>query len=257
MMRPILFLLKSTFPSISESRNVAPSRERMRMSGSKPLIERGVSPSLVGLMLCLCGLLTATTATAQGPGARPRPGPDRAASATTAVPAASPLPSAAEIDAADLAITADVTARELLFEVVPNPTVEFTGRPERETKWEAERRNLPRPVQPGVTYRDFGIRLVITSRFADIERIVAEALGEVPVSDAAAPQQPTNTTPSVTTPIVVSPPEATVSATEKLSPPSSLSPPPSATSPSVMAASPSPRRHQARPRRGGNGRRRS
>jgi hypothetical protein len=38
-------------------------------------------------------------------------------------------------------------------------------------------------VEPGVTYRNIGIRLKIVSRFADIERIVAEALGEVPVTD--------------------------------------------------------------------------
>ncbi|MBA3323436.1 MAG: hypothetical protein H0T45_18595 [Pyrinomonadaceae bacterium] len=70
---------------------------------SKPVIEHGVLPSLVGLMLCSCVLLlTATTAMAQGSGAQP----DRAASATAAVPAASPLPSAAEIKATDLAITA-------------------------------------------------------------------------------------------------------------------------------------------------------
>lgn len=91
-------------------------------------------------------------------------------------------------DSADLAITATVTARELRFDVVPNPTVEFTGKPKRDTVWNAERQNLPRPVQPGVTYRDIGIRLTITSVFADIDRIVAEALGEVPVTDNA-PQE--------------------------------------------------------------------
>ena len=84
---------------------------------------------------------------------------------------------------ADLSITARVTARELRFEKVPNPTVEFTGRPQRETVWEAERENLPAQVRPGETYRDIGIKLRITSVFADIERIVAEALGEVPISD--------------------------------------------------------------------------
>ena len=84
---------------------------------------------------------------------------------------------------ADLSITANVTARELKFEIVPNPVVEFPGRPRRETAWEAERTNLPRPVQPGVTYRDIGVRLKIVSVFADIERIVAEALGEVPTTD--------------------------------------------------------------------------
>jgi hypothetical protein len=100
---------------------------------------------------------------------------------------------------ADLSITANVTASELRFEVVPNPTVDFSGKPERETVWDAERENLPRPVQPNVTYRNIGIRLKITSIFPDIDRIVAEALGEAPTTDALpddnkrdtpAPQQP-------------------------------------------------------------------
>lgn len=96
-------------------------------------------------------------------------------------------------EALDLSITANVTARELRFDVVPDAKVEFPGKPERNTVWEAERQNLPRPVQPGVTYRDIGIQLKITSVFADIDRIVAEALGEVPATDDAAPppaQQP-------------------------------------------------------------------
>ncbi|HYY41095.1 MAG TPA: hypothetical protein VE775_00095, partial [Pyrinomonadaceae bacterium] len=76
-----------------------------------------------------------------------------------------------------------ITARELKFDEVPNATVEFTGQPRRTTVWDAARHNLPRPVQPGVTYRDIGIQLVITSVFADIDRIVAEALGEVPRTD--------------------------------------------------------------------------
>lgn len=103
-------------------------------------------------------------------------------------------------ESADLAITATVTAKELLFEVVPNPTVEFPGKPKRDTVWDAERENLPRPVQPGVTYRDIGIRLKIVSRFADIERIVAEALGEVPVTDEVQPPQNTTPQPSTTPP---------------------------------------------------------
>lgn len=107
----------------------------------------------------------------------------------------------ASVESADLSITATVRAKELTFEVVPSPTVEFPGKPVRETVWDAERENLPRPVQPGVTYRDIGIRLKITSRFADIERIVAEALGEVPVTDEmrpeniAPPEQRNTTTP--------------------------------------------------------------
>ncbi|HEX8071259.1 MAG TPA: hypothetical protein VF546_14990 [Pyrinomonadaceae bacterium] len=100
----------------------------------------------------------------------------------------------ADAEHADLAITANVTARELCFEIVPNPTVEFPGRPERKTVWAADRQNVPRPAQPFVTYRDIGVRLRIASVFADIDRIVAEALGERPVTDEQPP--PVDTTPS-------------------------------------------------------------
>lgn len=126
----------------------------------------------------------------------PRQTPEQTPERRDAPPAAqSPLPSPAAspnvaTDATgepDLSITANVTARELLFEVVPTPKVEFPGRPRRDNVWEAERTNLPPQVQPGVTYRDIGIRLKITSVFADIERIVAEALGEIPASDGNAP----------------------------------------------------------------------
>jgi hypothetical protein len=134
-----------------------------------------------------------------------------AQSSTTGTPAEQNTPqstaqrSATQVspETADLAITATVTAKELSFKVVPNPTVEFTGKPERDTVWDAERDNLPRPLQPGITYRNIGIRLKIVSRFADIERIVAEALGEVPATDripakeTSAPQQ--NTQPPAST----------------------------------------------------------
>ncbi|MDQ4122535.1 MAG: hypothetical protein M3209_13945 [Acidobacteriota bacterium] len=89
-----------------------------------------------------------------------------------------------DIANADVVILANVRAKELKFEVVPNTKVEFFGKPERRTFWETDRQNLPESVQPGVTYRNIGIQLRIVSRFADIERIVAEALGEIPVSDA-------------------------------------------------------------------------
>ncbi|HEY0546105.1 MAG TPA: hypothetical protein VGC91_12065 [Pyrinomonadaceae bacterium] len=100
-----------------------------------------------------------------------------------------------ETDSADLSITANVTARELRFEVVPTPTVTFTGNPERKTTWDASRQNLPRPVQPFVTYRNIGIQLKITSVFADIDRIVAEALGEAPVTDNIPPPAANATVP--------------------------------------------------------------
>lgn len=95
------------------------------------------------------------------------------------------LPPDPSVEAADIAITANVRARSLVFETVPNPTVTFPGSHARDTVWEAQRENLPTPVEPGVTYRNIGIRLKITSVFRDIDRIVAEALGEVPVQDDA------------------------------------------------------------------------
>ena len=88
-----------------------------------------------------------------------------------------------DVEAADIAIIANVTASELRFDVVPNPTVEFLDKSKNKTIWEAQRFNLPDKIEPGVTYRNIGIRLKITSRLADIERIVAEALGEVPITD--------------------------------------------------------------------------
>lgn len=128
-------------------------------------------------LLLLCGLSVCAAASAQRRAA-PRPTPTPEQSNITQSNAQK-----VDADKADLAITARVTARELKFDEVPNAHVEFTGQPRRETVWDAARQNLPRPVQPGVTYRDLGIHLVITSVFADIDRIVAEALGEVPRTD--------------------------------------------------------------------------
>lgn len=138
---------------------------------------------------------------------------------------------------ADLSITARVTARELRFEKVPNPTVEFTGRPRRETVWEAERENLPAQVRPGETYRDIGITLHITSVFADIERIVAEALGEVPVSDDAPPG-----------PDAATPAPARPASSPQLAPRTSAAPQISPAPPPVTNSTTQPRR---RPTRGG------
>lgn len=116
-------------------------------------------------------------------------------SAQTPPPQRQGAPRESEADAnADVSITARVTADSLRFEKVPNPRVEFTGKQKRETVWESERENLPQQVRPGETYRNIGITLHIRSVFADIDRIVAEALGEVPKSDdappAPAPPQP-------------------------------------------------------------------
>jgi hypothetical protein len=140
-----------------------------------------------GLAICLVITISPGTSFAQK---KKRPAPARRATTKPAATrVAEPeiqlerLPADPAVEKADLSITAHVRARSLKFETVPNPTVEFPGSPARDTVWEAQRENLPTPVQPGVTYRNIGIRLKITSIFRDIDRIVAEALGEVPITD--------------------------------------------------------------------------
>jgi hypothetical protein len=84
----------------------------------------------------------------------------------------------------DVAITAVVKARELVFDEVPNVTVTFIGPAENGTVWKTDRENLPDKVQPKVIYRDIGIRLTISSTLANIEQIVDEALAAPPKSAA-------------------------------------------------------------------------
>ena len=130
-------------------------------------------------------------------------------SARTQEPAAPPMPvlpdirNDPDVEAADVAIIANVTIKELLFDVVPNPKVDFLGKDKTATVWHTDRFNLPDEVKPGVTYRNVGIRLKITSRLADIDRIVAEALGEVPINDGV--NQPTNVAPPETSKPVAAP----------------------------------------------------
>lgn len=93
-------------------------------------------------------------------------------------------------ESADISITATVTARELKFEVVANSTVDFSGTFARDTVWDAERENLPRPVEPGVIYRNISVRLVITSIFPEPERVVSEALNESSRPSVSPPKRP-------------------------------------------------------------------
>ena len=105
-----------------------------------------------------------------------------------AEPAAEPAPQI-DPETADLVIEAFVHIDELRFDAQPEVRIDFFGGPDLETDSGTERVNLPRPVQPGVTYRDVGIRLWIVSVFADIDRIVAEALGEVEAGETAPPAE--------------------------------------------------------------------
>jgi hypothetical protein len=139
---------------------------------------------LVLIVLVLCFLVNTPSGIAQK---KPTQGKSAKPSKTETAPRQQPpmpvLPDIRndpDVKAADVAIIANVTAEELRFDVVPNSTVEFSGKPRSETIWHADRFNLPDKIEPGVTYRNIGIRLKITSSLADIDRIVAEALGEIP-----------------------------------------------------------------------------
>jgi hypothetical protein len=71
---------------------------------------------------------------------------------------------------ADIELTADVKARELRFEEVPETEVRFTTHPERESASGTDRENLPHEVEPGVTYRDPTVRLRIATALAEAQR---------------------------------------------------------------------------------------
>ena len=63
----------------------------------------------------------------------------------------------------DIAIDAGVEMRELRFEKVPDPEVNFRGNTERNSVWTSRRVNLPDEVEEGVVYRDAGIKLRIAT----------------------------------------------------------------------------------------------
>lgn len=110
-------------------------------------------------------------------------------------PTPSPVP-AGPIDADngrdDILFVVKLTAKELKMDVVPNTSVEFPGTKRRTTAWLTQRSNLPEKLEPGVTYRDIGMTLRISSRFENIDEIVREALGEPPAGQpvSAAPAPP-------------------------------------------------------------------
>ena len=65
--------------------------------------------------------------------------------------------------------TANVKARELHFDEVPETKVQFWGHPELDSVSGTERMNLPEEVRQGVTYRDVSVRLRIASALVDTQ----------------------------------------------------------------------------------------
>jgi hypothetical protein len=72
-------------------------------------------------------------------------------------------------DNPDIELTAEVKARELRFEEVPETEVRFPGHPERESASGTDREGMPDEVEPGVTYRNPRVRLRIASALADAD----------------------------------------------------------------------------------------
>ena len=69
----------------------------------------------------------------------------------------------------DIEFTANVRAREMRFDEVPEPEVQFWGYPERASVSGTERTNLPEEVRRAVTYRNFSVQLRIATEMIDTE----------------------------------------------------------------------------------------
>lgn len=67
----------------------------------------------------------------------------------------------------DIEFTADIRAKELRFQRVPETEVRFRGHPEHESASGTDRENLPDRVEPHVTYRDPKVRLRIASAIGE------------------------------------------------------------------------------------------
>ena len=93
-------------------------------------------------------------------------------------------------ETADISFTASVTAREVRYQAVPKTRVRFTGNPARRTDSRTTRQNIPKNVQPGVTYRNVGLRVRVHSAFEEIERRDAKTGDERPREGEAKTAQP-------------------------------------------------------------------
>ena len=67
----------------------------------------------------------------------------------------------------DIDFIANLKARELRFDKVPETKVRFRGDIELDCVSGTERKNLPEEVRRGVTYHDVSVRLRIASELAD------------------------------------------------------------------------------------------
>jgi hypothetical protein len=73
-------------------------------------------------------------------------------------------PALADDETADVEVFTGVRAKSLRFTTVAEPRVSFDGEPGERSSSKSERENLPDEVEPGVTYRNIGVRWRARSR---------------------------------------------------------------------------------------------
>jgi hypothetical protein len=75
----------------------------------------------------------------------------------------------------ELELVATIRAKAIKFDEVPHIDVQFKGTGKRRTTWRTERVNLPMHPDPGVTYRDVAVRLIVTSTAEELGDLLAQA----------------------------------------------------------------------------------
>ena len=89
-------------------------------------------------------------------------------------------------------LTDSARADEMEFSAPPNLTVRFPAQAAPTSVYTVERENLPANPQPGVVYRDAGVRITIATSIAE----VANAVGGDAAGAAGAPAAPASPAPT-------------------------------------------------------------
>ena len=97
-------------------------------------------------------------------------------------PAPRSLRAATDSAKPDIAIIARVEARELRFNSQPQTSLQLAGCPQLDTSLVVLRTNLPKPVQPGVTYRNIVVDFRLLMKLTDLECYLAGGTCPTPAS---------------------------------------------------------------------------
>jgi hypothetical protein len=117
--------------------------------------------------------------------------------AVAPVPEEAGWPADAPAALPEVELYANVTARTLVFELLPRVRLAFGGGPRRAV-WRVQRVNLPARVEPGLVYRDVEVRLTLAGTADAIEsllrdaRLAAAGIRIEPDPGAVATPDPTN-----------------------------------------------------------------